>query len=742
MTACSRFGCAGTIDETGYCDACGHPPSSPPTDLAQSTRSESTASRRARDGAVPSLPVFDYPDPSSRILREFQVPDRARRCANPDCADRRKLPPQPSGFCLACGTAFSFLPSLDNEVVVGDQYRVEGVLARGGLGWIYLAHDTRLDDNRVVLKGLIDVGDADIATAERQALTTIDHPNIVRIFNFVSHPDPRSGTRAYIVMEYVDGFPLSEVAYKSRHGEKPPLGEPLLIEHVITCGLQVLAAFEYLHERGLLYCDLKPDNVIIRSGKYGERDNRIKLIDLGAVRRMDDRISPIIGTVGYQVSKAEIDERGLTVASEIHTVGETLHQLYLATADRTGHHGADADQRRIAVGVESFKRVCARAKHADPDRRFASAADMAEQLRGVLREIAALRDGRPRPGQSELFHPSAALLDDGLGAVPPLHRWIDRPADVPLTDLPLDDGMPTPAAVAVGLPAPRPFADDPAAAFLTTAAADFLADGGADAAHRLLAKLAQAELRTVEAGFARCRAALAAGDSKAAADGLAQARELLGATEDWRLHWHDGLVSLMGEDFAAAEKSFDTVYAALPGEDAPKLALAYCAEYEGRLEQAEAFYLAVWRRDRSAASAAFGIARGHLARDERERAVALLDETPAMSRHFDAARIATVRVLSGYLDGDRPSADDLRAAADRLGGLYLDGGAKTGQSRTRLDTVVLEARLGATAGGAGEDGLRSRLEECYRALARQSETRDHHSDLVDLANEHRPFTFT
>ncbi|WP_436494979.1 tetratricopeptide repeat protein [Actinokineospora sp. HUAS TT18] len=729
MTACTRFGCVGSIDETGYCDTCGHPPQA----QTESTQSSTTGSRRPRDGDPFSLPVFDFPDPSSRIMREFQIPQRLRRCANPDCPDQRVLPPLPSGFCLSCGTPYSFKPSLDPDTVVGGQYQVKGCIASGGLGYIYLASDTQLDDNPVVLKGLIDVGDADLATAERQALTTIDHPNIVRIFNFVSHPDPHVGSRAYIVMEYVDGFVLSEVAARSRHGGEPPLGEPLRVEHVITCGLQILAAFEYLHDRGMLYCDLKPENVIIRSGRHGERGNRIKLIDLGGVRRMGDRTSPVVSTPGFQVPKAEIAERGLTVASDLHTVGETLRQLYLATADRTGQHGGATDQPRIAVGIESFLRVCARAKHTDPDSRFPSASDMAEQLRGVLREVASLRDGKPRPDQSELFDPFGILLGDALGQVPPLSRWLDRPRGVALTDLPLSDGRPTPAAVAVGLPAPRVFTDDPAADFLAADLRD------ADEAHRVLAKLQQADPHTVESALARCRAGLAAGDWIATNDGLAEAKSL---ADDWRIPWHQGLVHLAGADIKAAAKSFDAVYADLPGEAAPKLALAFCAEHDGRRADAEAHYSAVWRRDRSAVSAAFGLARLRLAAGERQAAVNLLDETPSVSRHYDAARIAAVRVLSGVLDGARPTAADLDAATARLAALYLDGGAPTGQSRTRLDTVVLEARLGASPTGADEVALRTRLEVCYRALAHQSGTRDHHSDLVDLANEHRPLTLT
>ncbi|MFC6091943.1 tetratricopeptide repeat protein [Saccharothrix lopnurensis] len=687
------------------------------------------------------LPDFAFPDPESLVLPDPRVPEGVRRCANEACPDRTRLPPKDVGHCLSCGTPFSFRPSLAPGDVVEQRYEVCGPIAHGGLGWVYLARDSRLNDRYCVLKGLIDASHAALTAFEVWALTQMDHPNIVGIYNFVKHPDERTGkVREYIVMEYVPGLPLNVVATAAQQGNSR-FDEPLLTEHVITCGLQVLAALGHLHERDMLYCDLKPDNVMIRPADRSDPDTRIKLIDLGGARQAGDTSRPIVITRRYQVSAEEISARGMTVASEIHTVGETLNQLYRATSDHTGQevpaerHGRE--QQRIAVGIESFKLVCARARHPEPERRFAGAAEMARQLRGVRREIASLRDGVPRPEPSALFADNAVLLDAGLGAVPPLTRWTRRAADVPLGALPLDIGTPTPIAVATGLPMPRPRPDDPAA--------DVPAPPATEDAPRLLAQLKATGLDTAEVAFARVRAGLAAGEPDAAAAGLARARELQG-DRDWRLRWHEGLVELAAADTAAARSHFEEVRRALPGEIAPELALACCAELLGTPEPAEPYYLAVWRRDRSVVSAVFGLARVHLARGDRAGAVALLDETPDVSRHHDAARIAAVRVLSGTLPGDdHPTGPDLDDAAARLGALYLDGGEPAGESRTRLETVVHEARFGLlpapeAAGRAGDD-LRALLERAYRALARQTADRGHRSDLVDLANEHRPFTF-
>ncbi|MCP9962172.1 hypothetical protein LUX05_13770 [Streptomyces somaliensis] len=105
----------------------------------------------------------------------------------------------------------------------------------------------------------------------------------------------------------------------------------------------------------------------------------------------------------------------------------------------------------------------------------------------------------------------------------------------------------------------------------------------------------------------------------------------------------------------AAEEEFAAVYAALPGEWAPKLALGYCAEYlSADAERTRDYYEAVWQRDRTQGSAAFGLVRAHLRDGDRRGAVAVLDAVPTTSRHHDAARVAAVRVLGRPAAGRAP----------------------------------------------------------------------------------------
>jgi serine/threonine-protein kinase PknG len=104
----------------------------------------------------------------------------------------------------------------------------------------------------VVLKGLIDTGDPDAlssAMAERRFLVEVDHPNIVKIHDFVQHPDPKTGQLVgYTVMEYVGGRSLKELAKASTgpDGRRVPLPLP----QVLAYGLEVLPALGYLHDAG------------------------------------------------------------------------------------------------------------------------------------------------------------------------------------------------------------------------------------------------------------------------------------------------------------------------------------------------------------------------------------------------------------------------------------------------------------------------------------------------------------
>lgn len=209
------------------------------------------------------------------------------------------------GFCPKCGQKYSFIATLKPGDVVAGQYEVKGAIAFGGLGWIYLGFDKILS-RYVVLKGLLNTEDAAsavVAVAERKFLAAVKHANIVGIYNFVNYD-----SEGFIVMEYVGGKTLKEI--RKERG-------PLPVAEAIAYIHRILGAFAYLHSLGLVYCDFKPDNVMLEG-------HDVKLIDLGGVRRIDDIHGDIYGTVGYSAPEAG---EGPTVVSDLFTIGRTLAVL-------------------------------------------------------------------------------------------------------------------------------------------------------------------------------------------------------------------------------------------------------------------------------------------------------------------------------------------------------------------------------------------------------------------------------
>jgi serine/threonine-protein kinase PknG len=409
---------------------------------------------------------------------------------------------------------------------------------------------------------------------------------------------------------------------------------------VLAYGIEILPALGYLHGRGLLFCDFKPDNVI-------HAEEQLKLIDLGAVRRVDDQTSPLWGTPGYQAP--ELEQSGASVASDLYTVGRTLAVLsfdFGGFSTRYAHSLPHPGDVELLAREESFHRLLLRATHTDPARRFASAGDFAEQALGVLREVLSAADGVPRPATSTHFTSERRAFGGDATAA--------------------GGAVLTGSALAVALPLPLVDPVDPAAGVLATIGAGDAA--GTVAALRAL--LADPAMATVEVRLRLVRALVEAGEPAAAGVELALAPTDPG---DWRTDWYAGLVALAGDRLGDAVAAFDAVCTALPGEVAARLALAATSELAGDADGAIRRYLRVWRVDRSLVSAAFGLARTLLAVGDPSGAVAILDEVPEASSQYLAAQVAAVRAS---LAGGALTAEDLVAASGRLERLRLDAGRR------------------------------------------------------------------
>ena len=765
-SACTQAGCGGAIESDGYCNTCGIAAAQPaahaahahgaapigastplasaasiaaptapgtssqrtgPTSTRRTASTRRTGIARERLGmGLVTVPPTPEGDPAAALMSAEKiqsvlgvVPEEKRVCTN--CGNEvgrssGEREGRVQGFCGNCRTPFDFTtnaPSLKSGDLVAGQYEILGPLAHGGMGWIYLGKDKAVSDRWVVLKGLLNRDDVDAvasAVAERQFLARIEHGSIVNIYNFVTHAGA-----GYIVMEYVGGESLN-AKLKDRRQANGGVPDPLPVTDAIAYVLGILPAMGYLHDLGLVYNDLKPANIM------GVGDG-VKLIDVGGVMQIDDHDAAIFGTRGFQAP--EIATMGPSISSDLFTVGRTLAVMILDFVFHKGAHEhtlPSADSAPIFAKWESLHRFMLKATAHHPDDRFQDADEMALQLAGVLREIVAVTQRSPRPVPSELFEGDrlATLLIDA--------------DDNELVDTP-DWNV---------LPHPKVDPADPAAAFLIgiedvepARAIELISDGQKGGS---VPESREIRLRVI-------RAMLEGGG--AGTGHVAASLDRIEATDpwDWRINWYRGLLKLENDDPHGAAELFSKVWTEIPGEVAPKVAVAIAAERAGEYGRAATLYELAASVDSTYVSAPFGLARCRAAQGDRAGAVAAYRQVPPSSAAFSGAQVESARTLAGARSNDAPSSAELEAAAQTIDQLQIDAA-----ERSRLAAEVLERALAAMGtgalapdaskklfgGGLTETDLRSKLESVYRDQARMAPTDQERISLVDKANLVRP----
>ncbi|WP_280448907.1 serine/threonine-protein kinase PknG [Nocardia brasiliensis] len=697
--------------------------------------------RRLGGGLVPIQSVVPA-DPRAAVLTDPVVSEGRRfcwRCGSPVGRASATRPAVTAGTCETCSAPYDFRPSLHEGDMVSGQYEVQGCIAHGGLGWIYLAIDRNVSDRWVVLKGLLHAGDAEaqaVAVAERQFLAEVAHPSIVKIHNFVEHTDDDGAPIGYIVMEYVGGRSLRDILNSYARPHRMPVAE------AIAYLLEILPALDYLHNIGLTYNDLKPDNIMVT-------EDQVKLIDLGAVATIES-YGNLYGTRGFQAP--EIAKTGPTVASDIYTVGRTLAVLTLEMPMEQGRYLdgiPDPADHPLLERYESFHRLLLCATDPDPERRFPSARAMSAQLSGVLREILALDTDTEHPQLSTVFGPQR-----GSFGTEELISQTDAYADGQGRSTQLEA-----REVVAALPTPLLDSADPSAPLLASTVhpePEQSLEALRTARERAESDPGNVpETLDLELALAEARVRLDLGESAAVLHLLARLPE-----NDWRVDWYRGLAQLLDLAYESAFASFDEVLRVLPGEIGPKLALAATAELilqqwdapdpEQWRRYAEKFYDTVWRTDRAVVSAAFGLAWQLAAADRVTDAVHALDEVPAASRHFTTARMTAVLLLLTAAPVAELDEATLHISASRVSSLPAGEGRAVqmrvlvlGAALAWLQAGNTPKRADATLFGAPftERDLRMGTEAGLRALARSAPGRNHRYALVDLANSIRAKTW-
>ena len=219
----------------------------------------------------------------------------------------------------------------DMELKAGDEiknrYRIEKELGRGGIGIVYLARDKQLHLQPVIIKTLReDVykpqgnrGDEWIKRKflqEAEALSRVNHPNVVKVLGRDELPDGRP----FLVMEYVEGRSLRDAMKR----------DGMDFEQVAQIVRQIGQGLTAVHKQSVYHRDLKPENVMLQN--LGDGEEQAKLIDFGIARVKDSDIAPetetpmIVGTLPY-LAPEQIHGQPITAATDTFALGVIAYEM-------------------------------------------------------------------------------------------------------------------------------------------------------------------------------------------------------------------------------------------------------------------------------------------------------------------------------------------------------------------------------------------------------------------------------
>lgn len=269
---------------------------------------------------------------------------------------------------------------LEQNDMLQDRYRIVRILGGGGMGQVYLAHDTRLADKPCAIKELVpdphatpDEEKQNAAQFHQEAavLAHLSHPNLPDVSDYF---DERGCF--YLVMDYIKGETPEQRLLRS------PGGLPQ--EDVVEWAIQLCDVLEYLHNHTppVIFRDMKPANVMLTP------EGEVKLIDFGVARLFDPtkRTDTLkMGTAGYAPPEQYAGQGQTTPRSDIYALGATLHEI-LTGDNPTVHPFVFAPPRKLNSAVSpSLSDAVMRAVNLDPTDRFPSAKAMKEALEKTTR---------------------------------------------------------------------------------------------------------------------------------------------------------------------------------------------------------------------------------------------------------------------------------------------------------------------------------------------------------------------
>ncbi len=301
--------------------------------------------------------------------------------------------------------------------VLDGRYRVDTLIATGGMSGVYRGLDLRLD--RPVALKIMDsryAGDNQFLTRfqrEARAVAKLKDPGLVAVYD-----QGIDGAHPFLVMELVEGGTLRELLVE--RGPMPP--------HAVAAVLgPVLGGLAVAHHEGLVHRDVKPENVLISD------DGEVKIADFGLVRAMAEAkitsTSVILGTAAY-LSPEQVSTGDAGPASDVYAVGILTYELLTGTTPFTGDSALTVAYQRMDNDVAApstviggvptqFDELVLRATARNPGRPVCRRRGHGSRTRGDRRRAGAARLPRTRAAQLGATSVGAAFTAAASASKPP-----------------------------------------------------------------------------------------------------------------------------------------------------------------------------------------------------------------------------------------------------------------------------------------------------------------------------------